>query len=36
MVSGDKAQAIENYQRSLALDPKNNNAVKQLAKLQGS
>jgi len=35
MVSGDKAQAIENYQRSLALDPNNNNAVKQLAKLRG-
>ena len=35
MVSGDKAQAIENYQRSLAIDPNNNNAVKQLAKLRG-
>ena len=36
MESGDKTQAIENYERSLALDPKNNNAVAQLKKLKGA
>jgi CubicO group peptidase (beta-lactamase class C family) len=36
MVSGDKAQAIENYEKSLALDPNNSNAVTQLKKLRGN
>lgn len=36
MESGDKQQAIENYEKSLALDPKNSNAVSQLKKLKGS
>jgi CubicO group peptidase (beta-lactamase class C family) len=36
MESGDKRQAIENYERSLALDPKNSNAVAQLKKLRGT
>ena len=34
--SGDKTQAIENYEKSLALDPQNSNAVAQLKKLKGS
>jgi CubicO group peptidase (beta-lactamase class C family) len=32
---GDQTQAIENYQRSLVLDPANLNAVEQLARLEG-
>lgn len=36
MESGDKQQAIENYERALALDPKNSNAVAQLKKLRGA
>ena len=32
---GQKDLAIQNYQRSLQLDPKNNNAVEQLKKLRG-
>ncbi|WP_426750561.1 serine hydrolase [Myxococcus sp. Y35] len=32
--SGDKARAIENYRKSLELDPKNENAVKQLKQLE--
>ena len=31
--SGDKARAIENYEKSLALDPKNQSAASQLKKL---
>jgi CubicO group peptidase (beta-lactamase class C family) len=34
MTKGDKAHAIESYRRSLALDPKNTNAVKMLEKLE--
>ena len=33
MDDGDKSQAIANYQRSLQLNPGNNNAVKMLQKL---
>jgi len=36
MESGDKPQAIENYEKSLALDPKNSNAASQLKKLRGT
>lgn len=36
MESGDKRQAIENYEKSLALDPKNSNALAQLKKLRGT
>jgi hypothetical protein len=36
MESGDKMQAIENYEKSLALDANNSNAVAQLKKLKGS
>ena len=36
MESGDKLRAIENYNRSLALDPNNSNAVTQLKKLRGN
>lgn len=36
MESGDKMQAIENYEKSLALDANNRNAVAQLKKLKGS
>lgn len=32
--SGDRARAIENYRRSLTLDPANANAVEQLKKLE--
>ena len=32
-VNGDKARAIENYRRSLQLDPKNTNATRRLEKL---
>jgi Flp pilus assembly protein TadD len=34
MRHGDNAQAIANYERSLALDPGNENAVKMLTKLK--
>jgi CubicO group peptidase (beta-lactamase class C family) len=33
-VNGDRALAIQNYKRSLELDPKNTNAVKRLKKLE--
>jgi Flp pilus assembly protein TadD len=33
MDDGDKPQAIANYRKSLALNPKNRNAVKMLQKL---
>jgi len=36
MESGDKLQAIANYEKSLARDPYNSNAVAQLRKLKGS
>lgn len=36
MESGEKQLAIENYKKSLALDPKNSNAVTQLKKLRGA
>jgi len=36
MESGDKPQAIENYEKSLALDPNNRNAASQLKKLRGT
>lgn len=32
--AGDRSRAVENYRRSLALDPANANAVEQLARLQ--
>jgi hypothetical protein len=32
-VNGNRALAIENYKRSLELDPKNSNAAQQLKKL---
>ena len=35
-VKGDKAQAIEHYQKSLELDPSNQNAREKLEELQGS
>jgi CubicO group peptidase (beta-lactamase class C family) len=35
MEAGDKARATKNYQKSLALDPKNRNAVERLAELKG-
>jgi Tfp pilus assembly protein PilF len=35
MDDGDKALAIANYQKSLQLNPRNGNAVKQLQKLNG-
>jgi pimeloyl-ACP methyl ester carboxylesterase len=34
MVAGDKSQAIKNYEKSLTLDPGNNNAKKMLDKLR--
>jgi tetratricopeptide (TPR) repeat protein len=34
-VNGDHPRAIENYRRSLALDPRNTNAVKRLQTLEG-
>ena len=34
MVKGDKAQAIENYKKSLKLDPNNQNAARRLQTLQ--
>jgi len=33
MVAGERAPAIANYRKSLALDPKNQNAVRMLEKL---
>jgi len=35
MLNGDTAPAIENYEKSLALDPKNTNAAEMLRKLKG-
>ncbi|RPJ01705.1 MAG: tetratricopeptide repeat protein [Candidatus Aminicenantes bacterium] len=35
MAAGDKDRAIENYEKSLALNPKNTNAVERLKKLKG-
>jgi tetratricopeptide (TPR) repeat protein len=35
MEKGNNSLAIEYYQKSLTLDPQNNNAVVQLKKLQG-
>jgi predicted alpha/beta superfamily hydrolase len=34
MAAGDKARAIENYEKSLALNPKNTNAAERLKKLK--
>jgi predicted Zn-dependent protease len=34
MKNGEKALAIENYEKSLKLDPANNNAVEMLKKLR--
>jgi len=36
MIAGVKARAIENYEKALALDPKNTNAAAQLRKLRDS
>jgi D-alanyl-D-alanine carboxypeptidase len=36
MVSGNTALAIENYEKSLELDPNNENAVEKLTQLRGS
>ena len=36
MIKGDRERAIENYKRSLELDPRNANAVVMLKKLGGS
>jgi tetratricopeptide (TPR) repeat protein len=33
MISGDKELAIENYEKSLVINPDNKNAVKMLKKL---
>jgi hypothetical protein len=33
MLNGDTALAIQNYKRSLQLDPKNTNAIEMLKKL---
>jgi tetratricopeptide (TPR) repeat protein len=35
MIKGDKAQAIASYERSLQLDPRNDNARQKLAQLRG-
>ena len=35
MVAGNTKAAIENYRKSLAMDPKNENAKKMLLKLEG-
>jgi hypothetical protein len=35
MIAGDKALAVENYQKSLELDPRNANAAQMLKKLEG-
>lgn len=34
MVDGDKERSIENYERSLKLDPKNQNAAEMLRKIK--
>ena len=34
MLNGDKALAIENYEKSLKLNPNNNNAVEKLKLLR--
>jgi cytochrome c-type biogenesis protein CcmH/NrfG len=36
MNSGEKTLAIQNYQKSLELNPKNNNAAAMLKKLQNN
>jgi hypothetical protein len=36
MAAGDHARAIENYRRSLELDPANGNAVEMLRRLGAS
>jgi FKBP-type peptidyl-prolyl cis-trans isomerase len=36
MANGDTALAVENYEKSLALDPKNTNAIEMLKKLKGA
>ena len=35
LVSGDAALAIQNYEKSLSLDPSNTNAAMMLKKLKG-
>ena len=35
LMNGDAALAIENYEKSVALDPKNTNAIENLKKLKG-
>jgi len=35
MTAGDKKRAIENYEKSLALNPKNTNAAERIKKLKG-
>jgi hypothetical protein len=35
MKNGDKALAIENYEKSLKLDPANSNATDMIKKLKG-
>ena len=35
MLNGDTALAVQNYEKSLALDPANNNAAMMLKKLKG-
>lgn len=35
LMNGDTALAIENYEKSVALDPKNTNAIENLKKLKG-
>jgi len=34
MLAGDKSQAIENYEKSLKLNPENTNATEMLKKLR--
>jgi hypothetical protein len=34
MIAGDKKHAIENYEKSLELNPKNTNAEEQLRELR--
>jgi predicted TPR repeat methyltransferase len=36
MKAGEKEKAIQNYEKSLELDPKNDNARQRLKKLKGS
>ncbi len=36
LLAGDTALAIKNYEKSLALDPKNNNAIEKLKQLKGN